>query len=80
MRRRPLPTSPEEHWDKAVSADLGIQNKPQRPVAETAAQWTESIPAIEAQAAAQFRFRILRCRRSISDTRNRTADVGKWGL
>jgi CheY-like chemotaxis protein len=54
-----LPTNPAEHWDKVVSADLGIQNKPQRTIAETAAHWTESIPAIEAQAADQFRFRIL---------------------
>jgi len=59
IRRRPLPTNPAEHWEKAVSADLGIQNKPQRTIAETAAHWTESIPAIEAQAADQFRFRIL---------------------
>ena len=54
-----MPTNPAEHWDKVVSADLGIQNKPQRTIAETAAHWTESIPAIEAQAADQFRFRIL---------------------
>jgi len=54
-----LPTNPAEHWDKVVSADLGIQNKPQRTIAETAAHWTESIPAIGAQAADQFRFRIL---------------------
>ena len=58
--RRPLPTSQEEHWDKVVSPELGIQNKPQCSVAaETAAYSTKSIPAIEAKAAAQFRFRIL---------------------
>jgi PleD family two-component response regulator len=55
-----LPTSSEEHWDKAVSSELGIQDKPQRTVAtEAAAHSTEGIPVIEAQAAAQFRFRIL---------------------
>ncbi|MGA2458283.1 MAG: response regulator [Terriglobales bacterium] len=54
-----MPSSQEEHWDKAASPELGIQNKPQRPVAETPAHSTESIPAIEAKAASQFRFRIL---------------------
>ena len=55
-----MPTSSEEHWDKAVSSELGIQDKPQRTVAtEAAAHSTEGIPVIEAQAAAQFRFRIL---------------------
>ena len=55
-----MPTSQEEHWDKVVSPELGIQNKPQCSVAaETAAYSTKSIPAIEAKAAAQFRFRIL---------------------
>jgi CheY-like chemotaxis protein len=40
--------------------ELVIQNKPQRAVAaETAAHSNESIPALEARAAAQFRFRIL---------------------
>ena len=40
--------------------ELIIQNKPQRAVAaETAAHSNESIPALEATAAAQFRFRIL---------------------
>jgi len=56
----PVPTSREEHWDKAVSPDVDVQNKSQRTLAaETAAHSTESIPAIEAKAAAQFRFRIL---------------------
>jgi CheY-like chemotaxis protein len=40
--------------------ELVIQNKPQRAVAaETAAHSNESTPALEARAAAQFRFRIL---------------------
>ena len=55
-----MPTSREEHRVKAVSPDLDIQKKSQRTLAaETAARSTESIPAIEAKAAAQFRFRIL---------------------
>ena len=55
-----MPTSREEHWDKAVSPDVDVQNKLQRTLAaETAAHSTESIPAIETKAAAQFRFRIL---------------------
>src|ERR1017187_8863917 len=29
----PLPTNSEEHWDMAVSSELGIQNKSQRSVA-----------------------------------------------
>jgi hypothetical protein len=40
--------------------ELVIQNNPQRAVAaETAAHSNVSIPALEAKAAAQFRFRIL---------------------
>jgi CheY-like chemotaxis protein len=55
-----MPTRQEEHGDKTVSPELNIQNEPQRTVtAETAAHSTEGIPAIEATAAAQFRFRIL---------------------
>jgi CheY-like chemotaxis protein len=55
-----LPTNQEESWDKVVSPELGIQNKPQGTVAsETAAQSWESIPVTEAKAADQFRFRIL---------------------
>ena len=49
----------QEHRNKTVSPELGIQDRLQRSIAETAAHWTESIPAIEAQAADQFRFRIL---------------------
>src|ERR1035438_4133559 len=80
-RRLPMPTRQEEHWYKTVSSELGIQNKPQGTVAsETAAHSRENIPATEAKAADQFRFRILRCRRSIFNTRNRTADFGKWRL
>jgi hypothetical protein len=76
-----MPTRQEEHWYKTVSSELGIQNKPQGTVAsETAAHSRENIPATEAKAADQFRFRILRCRRSIFNTRNRTADFGKWRL
>ena len=55
-----MPTNQEESWDKVVSPELGIQNKPQGTVAsETAAQSWESIPVTEAKAADQFRFRIL---------------------
>ena len=55
-----MSTGQEEHWDKTVSSELGIQNKPQSTVAaETAAHSNESISAIETTAAAQFRFRIL---------------------
>jgi hypothetical protein len=75
-----MPTNQEESWDKVVSPEPGIQDKPHRSVAETAAQWTESIPATEAKAADQFRFRILSGRRSIFNTRNGAADFGKWGL
>jgi len=58
--RCPLPTNQEESWDKVVSPELGIQNKPQGTVAsETAAHSRENIPATEAKAADQFRFRIL---------------------
>ena len=56
----PLLTNQEESWDKVVSPELGIRNKPQGSVAsETAAHSRESIPATEAKAADQFRFRIL---------------------
>ena len=56
----PLPTNPEEHWDKAVSSELAIPDRPQRTIAETAAaHWTTSTPGRDPQAAAQFRFRIL---------------------
>src|ERR1035437_1641721 len=59
-RRFPMPTRQEEHWYKTVSPELGIQNKPQGTVAsETAAHSRENIPATEAKAADQFRFRIL---------------------
>ena len=55
-----MPTHQGEQSEKAVSPELGIQDKPQPTgVTETAAPSTESIPAPEAQAAAQFRFRIL---------------------
>src|ERR1035441_6346778 len=56
----PLPTNPEEHWDKAVSSELAIPDRPQRTIAETAAaHWTTSTPGRDPQAAAQFRFRTL---------------------
>src|ERR1017187_5282117 len=56
----PLPTNPEENWDKAVSSELAIPDRPQRTIAETAeAHWTTSTPGRDPQAAAQFRFRIL---------------------
>jgi CheY-like chemotaxis protein len=55
-----MPTSQEEDSDKSVSPELGTHNKPQGTVTvETAAHSNESIPALEAKAAAQFRFRIL---------------------
>jgi CheY-like chemotaxis protein len=55
-----LPANQEKSWDKVVSPELGIQNKPQGTVAaETAAHSRESIPATGAKAADQFRFRIL---------------------
>ena len=54
-----MPTSQDDHRDKADSPELGIQNEPLRPVAETPSYSTESVPAIEAKAASQFRFRIL---------------------
>jgi hypothetical protein len=61
-RTRPMRTRQEEHGDKTVSPELNIQNEPQRTVtAETAAHSTEGIPAMEATAADQFRFRILAC-------------------
>jgi len=49
----------EEEQDKAVAPERGIQDKQQRTMAETAAHWTASAPDMDAQAAAQFRFRIL---------------------
>lgn len=50
----------DEHWDKVVSSELGTQNKRPLTVApETAGRSPEGIPAAEAQAAGQFRFRIL---------------------
>lgn len=55
-----MPTSQEEHWDRTVPLESEIQNEPQRTVAaETVARSTEGIPAMEATAAAQFRFRVL---------------------
>ena len=55
-----MPTSQEGHWDRTVPLESEIENEPQRTVAtETAARSTEGIPAMEATAAAQFRFRIL---------------------
>jgi CheY-like chemotaxis protein len=59
-RRRPVPINQEEHWDKVVSSGLDIQNKRPLTVAtDAAAHSAESIPVTEAQAAGQFRFRIL---------------------
>jgi CheY-like chemotaxis protein len=53
-------TSQEEHWDRTVPLELEILNEPHRTVvADTTAHPTENIPAMEATAAAQFRFRIL---------------------
>src|SRR5271157_4679168 len=50
----------QEHWDKTVSPEVDIQNKPQvTVVAEKAASSYESTLVTEAKAAAQFRFRIL---------------------
>jgi CheY-like chemotaxis protein len=59
--RRPfLPTNKDERRDSTFSADLGVESKPQLTVvAETTAHSTESIPAGEAKAPAQFRFRLL---------------------
>src|ERR1017187_892423 len=54
-----MPISGEEYRDKAVAPELGIQDEPQRTISETAAHWTTIAPAMVAQAAAQFRFRIL---------------------
>src|SRR5208282_1134430 len=54
-----MPTGQEEHWNKAVSPELGTQEAPLRPVAEKPSYSTESVPDIEAKAASQFRFRIL---------------------
>jgi CheY-like chemotaxis protein len=54
-----MPTGYEANRDKTVSPQ-DVQNNPQRTVmAETAAHSTDSVPAIEARAVAQFRFRIL---------------------
>ena len=50
----------QEHWDKTVSPEVDIQNNLQVTVAsETAVHSRETIPATEAKAADQFRFRIL---------------------
>ena len=54
-----MPTSQEGHWDRTVPLESEIQNELQRTVAAAAARPTEGIPAMEATAAAQFRFRIL---------------------
>ena len=55
-----MPINQDEHWDKVVSSELDIQNKRPLSVAvDAAAHSAESIPVTEAQAAAQFRFRIL---------------------
>ncbi|HEX9111714.1 MAG TPA: response regulator [Terriglobales bacterium] len=56
-----MPTGQEENnKDKTVSPELNIQKMPQGTVAAgEAARSNESIPAAEAKAAAQFRFRIL---------------------
>lgn len=58
--RRPLFTAQEESWDEATSTELGAQNKSERTIAtDAAAHSAESVPVTEAQAAGQFRFRIL---------------------
>jgi CheY-like chemotaxis protein len=50
----------QEHWNKTVSPEVDIQNKPQViVVAEKAAPSYESTLVTEAKAAAQFCFRIL---------------------
>ena len=55
-----MPINQEEHWDKVVSSELDIQNKrPLTVAADAAPHSAESIPVTEAQAAGQFRFRIL---------------------
>jgi CheY-like chemotaxis protein len=52
--------SQKEPRGKSVSPELVIQEMPERTVAvEKAARSTESIPATEAKAVAQFRYRIL---------------------
>jgi CheY-like chemotaxis protein len=58
-RTRPLPTCQEEHGDKIGSPELNEKMQQGNVVADEAAHSTESIPATEAKAAAQFRFRIL---------------------
>jgi CheY-like chemotaxis protein len=58
--RVPLEINQEKSWDRPVSPELGLPN--QRPLAlaaETKARSTETTPAIEQNAATQFRFRIL---------------------
>ena len=55
-----MPTSQEEHRDRTVPLESEVQNEPQRTVAaDTAVRSTEGVPAMEATAATQFRFRIL---------------------
>jgi PAS domain S-box-containing protein len=52
--------SQKEPWGKSVSPELDIQKMPQPTVAaEKASRSNESIPATDAKAAVQFRFRIL---------------------
>jgi CheY-like chemotaxis protein len=55
-----LPINQDEHWNEIASSELNTQNKRPLTVAiETTAHSAESIPATEAQAAGQFRFRIF---------------------
>jgi len=55
-----VPIRQDEHWDRTVPLESEIRNEPERTVAaDTAAHSNEGIPAMEATATAQFRFRIL---------------------
>jgi CheY-like chemotaxis protein len=55
-----MSASQEEYWEKTAPRELEIQDKPSPTVAaDTATYSTERIPATEATAGAQFRFRIL---------------------
>ena len=55
-----MPFRQDEHWDRTVPLESEIRNEPERTVAaDSAAHSNEGIPAMEATAAAQFRFRIL---------------------
>ena len=73
--------SQKEPRDKSVSPELDIQEMPERTVAiEKAARSTESIPATEAKAVAQFRYRILVVDDEASIRETAGANFGKPGL